>query len=201
LRESKQKRTVMDRKSMKLVAVAGLSALCACAGLSRDARQEPLERFDEHGVGTAVLKVEAGHVLQFVNADARPRQIYSNDCGELSSAVLTPGATYAVEIGTGPKAVPPSGSARAALHRLLGRDPGAQQPPVTSEMFIRSRISSCSGGLLHEGDELVHSCPASVGRDARFFRRRPGAVDPERRITGPLRTTSRSTRAPENHRR
>ncbi len=49
----------MDRKSMKLVAVAGLSALCACAGLSRDARQEPLERFDEHGVGTAVLKVEA----------------------------------------------------------------------------------------------------------------------------------------------
>ena len=107
---------------MKLVAVAGLSALCACAGLSRDARQEPLERFDEHGVGTAVLKVEAGHVLQFVNADARPHQIYSNDCGELSSAVLTPGATYAVEIGTGPKAVPPSGSARAALHRLLGRE-------------------------------------------------------------------------------
>ena len=93
----------MDRKSMKLVAVAGLSALCACAGLSRDARQEPLERFDEHGVGTAVLKVEAGHVLQFVNADARPHQIYSNDCGELSSAVLNPGATYVVEIGTGPK--------------------------------------------------------------------------------------------------
>ncbi len=37
----------MDRKSMK---IAVLSALCGCAGFGREARQEPVERLDEHGV-------------------------------------------------------------------------------------------------------------------------------------------------------
>jgi hypothetical protein len=92
----------MDHKSMKLL-VAGLTALCGCAGMSREARQAPVERLDEHGVSAPLLEVDPGHALQFVNADARPHQIYSNDCGELSSAVLNPGATYAAEIGAGPK--------------------------------------------------------------------------------------------------
>jgi hypothetical protein len=92
----------MERKSMKIGALA-LSALCGCAALRREARQEPIERLGENGVSAPALRVEAGSVLQFVNADARPHQVYSNDCGELSSTLLRPGETYAVEIGTGPK--------------------------------------------------------------------------------------------------
>lgn len=92
----------MNLKSMKLLA-AGLTALCGCAGMSREAKQASVERLDEGGVSAPFLDVEAGRALQFVNADARPHQIYSNDCGELSSAVLNPGATYAAQVGSGPK--------------------------------------------------------------------------------------------------
>ena len=90
----------MDRKSIK---IAVLSALCGCAGFGREARQERVERLDEHGVSAPVLQIEAGNLLAFVNADARPHQIYSNDCAELSSTVLRPGDIYAVGIGIGPK--------------------------------------------------------------------------------------------------
>ncbi len=93
----------MDRKSMKVSALAGLTALCGCAGLVREARQEPVERLDAYGISAPFLTVESGTVLQFINADARPHQIYSNDCGELSSTVLRPGDIYAVGIGIGPK--------------------------------------------------------------------------------------------------
>ena len=93
----------MTGKSMKVAAVAGLSALCGCAGLGRDARQEPVERLDEHGISAQALRVEAGSLLHFVNADSRPHQIYSNDCAELSSTVLNPGDAYVVAIGLGPK--------------------------------------------------------------------------------------------------
>ena len=93
----------MDRRSMKFAAVAGISALCGCAGLGFEARQQPIERFDEHGISMQALTVEAGTRLSFVNGDARPHQIYSNDCAELSSTVLNPGETFAVAIGTGPK--------------------------------------------------------------------------------------------------
>ena len=93
----------MDLKSMKMAVLACLSALCGCASLGREVRREPVERLDEHGISAPVLEVEAGNVLAFVNADARPHQIYSNDCAELSSTVLNPGETYAVAIGVGPK--------------------------------------------------------------------------------------------------
>jgi hypothetical protein len=93
----------MNWKSAKTAVVASLTALCGCAGMLREARQEPVERLDEHGVSAPVLTVESGTLLQFVNADARPHQIYSNDCSELSSTVLNPGDTYAVGIGIGPK--------------------------------------------------------------------------------------------------
>jgi len=92
----------MDHKSMRMAVVTALTALCACAGLLRG-RQGPVERLDEHGVSAPVLTVESGTVLQFVNADALPHQIYSNDCSELSSTVLRPGDIYAVGIGIGPK--------------------------------------------------------------------------------------------------
>jgi hypothetical protein len=92
----------MKMDAMKLL-VAGLTALCGCAGMSREARPESVERLDGRGVSEAFLDVEAGAALQFVNDDVRPHQLYSNDCGELSSAILTPGATHAARIGTGPK--------------------------------------------------------------------------------------------------
>ena len=41
--------------------------------------------------------------LTFVNADARPHQIYSPDCGELSSTPLQPGESYTARLGAGPK--------------------------------------------------------------------------------------------------
>ena len=93
----------MDPKSMKMAVLACLSALGGCASLGRDARREPVERLDEHGISAPVLEVETGGVLSFINGDARPHQIYSNDCAELSSTVLNPGDTYAVAIGIGPK--------------------------------------------------------------------------------------------------
>ncbi len=86
--------------SMKLVAMV---ALCGCAGVAREARQPSVERLDGHGVSAPRLIVEAGSVLSFVNADARPHQIYSNDCTELSSTVLNPGDTYSTPLGAGPK--------------------------------------------------------------------------------------------------
>ena len=45
----------------------------------------------------------AGSVLRFVNADARPHQIYSNDCGEVSSTLLNPGDVYSTQVGAGLK--------------------------------------------------------------------------------------------------
>ncbi len=90
--------------SMKIIAVACMSALCGCAGLVRETREPAaVERLDESGVGSPRLLVEEGSVLRFVNADARPHQIYSNDCGEVSSTLLNPGDIYSAQIGAGPK--------------------------------------------------------------------------------------------------
>jgi|SRR5882762_9657104 len=89
--------------SMKVIAVACMSALCGCAALVRETRAPPLEKLDGRGVSSPLLLVEAGDVLRFVNADVRPHQIYSNDCGELSSRLLVPGEIYSAQIGTGPK--------------------------------------------------------------------------------------------------
>jgi hypothetical protein len=41
-----------------------VSALFACAGMGREARREPVERLDEHGISARILEVEAGSVLQ-----------------------------------------------------------------------------------------------------------------------------------------
>ena len=89
--------------SMKIVAVTCMSALCGCAGLVRETREPVVERLDERGVSSPMLLVEAGSVLRFVNADARPHQIYSNDCGEVSSTLLNPGDIYRTQVGTGLK--------------------------------------------------------------------------------------------------
>jgi hypothetical protein len=89
--------------SMKIVAVAWMSALCGCAGLARETREPAVERLDQRGISSPMLLVEAGNVLRFVNADARPHQIYSADCVEVSSTLLHPGDIYNTQIGTGPK--------------------------------------------------------------------------------------------------
>lgn len=89
--------------SMKVVTMVSLSALFGCAGLAREARPAYLERLDGDGVSARTLIVEAGSVLSFLNADARPHQIYSNDCSELSTIVLNPGDTSRARLGTGPK--------------------------------------------------------------------------------------------------
>lgn len=95
--------------SIKLIAVTCMSALCGCAGLARETGNravtgEPAEeRLDERGVSSPMLLVESGSVLRLVNADARPHQIYSNDCREVSSTLLNPGDIYNAQIGAGPK--------------------------------------------------------------------------------------------------
>jgi hypothetical protein len=89
--------------SMKIMAVTCMTALCGCAGLVRETREPAVERLDERGVSSPMLLVEAGDVLRLVNADARPHQIYSNDCGEVSSTLLNPGDVYSARIGAGPK--------------------------------------------------------------------------------------------------
>src|SRR2546427_2826963 len=98
----------MNRTSMGIALMTGLSLLYGCAGMGRDARQQPVEeiveRLDEHGVSAPVLEAASGAALQFVNADVRPHQIYSNDCSELSSTVLNPGDRFSVAIRIGPKA-------------------------------------------------------------------------------------------------
>ena len=88
--------------SMRIIAVACMS-LCGCAGLVRETREPLVERLDERGVSSPMLLVAAGSVLRFVNADARPHQIYSNDCGEVSSTLLNPGGVYSTQVGTGLK--------------------------------------------------------------------------------------------------
>src|SRR5712671_22206 len=88
--------------SMRIIAVTCMS-LCGCAGLVRETREPVVERLDERGVSSPMLLVGAGSVLRFVNADARPHQIYSNDCGEVSSTLLNPGDVYSTQVGAGPK--------------------------------------------------------------------------------------------------
>ena len=62
----------MDRKSMQVVAVAMLSALCACAGAGREAKPERSSDSMGSEPGFQLLMVDAGGVHRFGNADARP---------------------------------------------------------------------------------------------------------------------------------
>ena len=92
----------MRLEPMRMVAVVTL-LVCGCVSIARSSRS-PVERLDERGVSAPSLTLEVGSVLQFVNADSHPHQIYSNDCNELSSTVLQPGETYnAMLLGIGGK--------------------------------------------------------------------------------------------------
>jgi len=89
--------------SMKVMAVTCMSVLCGCASLVRETREPAVERLDQRGFSSAMLVIEAGSLLRFVNADTHPHQVYSNDCGEVSSTLLNPGDTYSTQVGAGPK--------------------------------------------------------------------------------------------------
>jgi hypothetical protein len=89
--------------SMKVIAITIMSALCGCAAVAHETRSPAVERLDGHGVSSATLYVEGGSELRFENDDARSHEIYSNDCGEVSSTVLKPGDVYIAQLGAGPK--------------------------------------------------------------------------------------------------
>jgi hypothetical protein len=91
----------MDRKlTMVVFACAGV---CGCAALAREDRRAPIEVLDANGISAALLSVESGAALTFVNGDAKPHQIYSPDCAELASTILRPGQVYTVTLSSGPK--------------------------------------------------------------------------------------------------
>jgi plastocyanin len=86
----------------------GLFSSLACASVLASAAvaqipSQTTERLQADGVAAHELSVNAGATLTFVNADARPHQIYSPDCGELSSVVLAPGQTHSAVLRAGPK--------------------------------------------------------------------------------------------------
>jgi len=91
----------MNRELM--MAVVGCVAACSCAAVAREGRQAPVEVLDVNGVSAPALSVQSGGVLTFVNADARPHQIYSPDCPELASTALRPGQAYTLTLSVGPK--------------------------------------------------------------------------------------------------
>ena len=90
--QAQDKGKSMRLEPMKMIAVVAL-LVCGCASIARSSRS-PVERLDERGLSSPSLTLEVGSVLQFVNADSHPHQIYSNDCNELSSTVLQPGEAY-----------------------------------------------------------------------------------------------------------
>ena len=93
----------LNRGSMaKIAAFAGLLAAAACGTVSAP-QPPPTVQLEQHGVSPATLSLESGSALQFINADLRPHQIYSNDCQELASGLLPPGHVYNARIGSGPK--------------------------------------------------------------------------------------------------
>ena len=76
-------------------------------------------------------------MLRFVNADARPNQIYSNDCGEMSSTLLNPGDVYSAQVGAGLKVchfqdlLAPLSAGYSGTLRVQRQEPGSplEGPP------------------------------------------------------------------------
>jgi hypothetical protein len=87
----------------RLAMFIGLATAAACAGTLSKPQQSLTERFDQTGVTPRERAVEPGTLLQFVNDDVRPHEIYSNDCRELASTPLAPGQAFVAELELGPK--------------------------------------------------------------------------------------------------
>jgi len=79
------------------------AALAACATTAAQPDKSVTEQIQVSGLSQPSLAVDSRQPVNFVNSDKRPHQIYSNDCGELSSTVIPPGQEYATLVGDGPK--------------------------------------------------------------------------------------------------
>jgi hypothetical protein len=88
----------LSRLSMFIV----LATAAACAGTLPTPKLSLTERFDSSGISPRERAVKSGTLLQFVNDDVRPHEIYSNDCPELGSTPLAPGQAFVAEVD-GPK--------------------------------------------------------------------------------------------------
>ena len=91
------------RTLSRFALIIGLSAAGACAGTLSKAPQSLVARLDSKGVTAPERSVESGGVLRFENDDARPHEIYSNDCPELASQLLAPGQAFVTHVDVGPK--------------------------------------------------------------------------------------------------
>lgn len=60
-------------------------------------------RFTAAGVSQHQLAIPSGAPVAYVNDDTRPHQIYSPDCGMLSSLLLNPGESFVTQAPTGPR--------------------------------------------------------------------------------------------------
>src|SRR6266567_4689545 len=80
-----------------------LLAVAACDGGGSAPQEPPVATLDEGGVSPALISVETGGSIQFVNGDQGPHQLYSYDCSELSTMILQPAAEVSVQLGVGPK--------------------------------------------------------------------------------------------------
>jgi hypothetical protein len=60
-------------------------------------------RFTAAGVSQHELALPSGATITYVNDDTRPHQVYSPDCGGLSSLLLSPGDSFVARAPTGPR--------------------------------------------------------------------------------------------------
>lgn len=91
------------RTLSRFAMIIGLSAAGACAGTMQKAPQSLVAHLDPNGVSPRDRQVQSFGVLRFENDDVRPHEIYSNDCPELGSQLLSPGQTFETRLGDGPK--------------------------------------------------------------------------------------------------
>ena len=75
----------------------------ALAGCAASAGEVRMERFQKTGLSSPMLSVDSGQRLTFVNDDARPHQVYSPDCAQLSSLPLRSGEGFTTAAPAGPR--------------------------------------------------------------------------------------------------
>jgi len=93
----------MKMRIARLAALFGLATAAGCGGAMGASQRPQIHRLDGRGVSPPDRAAEAGTMLQFVNDDVRPHEIYSNDCRELASAPLAPGQAFVAQLAPGPK--------------------------------------------------------------------------------------------------
>jgi hypothetical protein len=87
----------------RLAVLFGLAAAAGCVGTMPAPQHAQIHRLGARGVSPPDRAADSGTLLQFVNDDVRPHEIYSNDCHELASAPLAPGQAFVAQLAPGPK--------------------------------------------------------------------------------------------------